>query len=69
MPTSCASRRFTAKKRGGGPRRLLALEKLLEDTPYADYEVAFTTTEDRSQVLDVRNLVVLSRYEIVEHQQ
>ncbi len=53
----------------GGPRRLLALERLLEGTPYADYEVAFTTTEDGEQVFRERNLVILSRYEILEHQQ
>ena len=53
----------------GQPRRLLALEKLLEGTPYVDYQNVSTTVENRSQVFDVRNLVVLSRYEIVEHRQ
>jgi endonuclease/exonuclease/phosphatase family metal-dependent hydrolase len=53
----------------GEPRRLLALERLIEGTPYADYFVASTKTEDGKQVYDERNLVILSRYEILSHQQ
>jgi exonuclease III len=53
----------------GQPRRLLALHRLLEDTPYADYTLVSTTTEDEAQVLDERNLVVLSRFGILEHDQ
>ena len=53
----------------GQPRRLLALQKLLEGTPYADYEQVSTKTKDGKQVYDERNLVILSRFEIINHQQ
>lgn len=53
----------------GQPRRLLALARLLAHTPYADYHQVSTMTEDRAQVYDERNLVILSRFEITEHQQ
>jgi predicted extracellular nuclease len=53
----------------GKPRRLLALNRLVEGTPYADYSMVSTTTKDGKQVYDERNLVILSRYEIVSHQQ
>lgn len=53
----------------GQPRRLLALEKLLEGTPYTGYHQVSTMTADGTQVYDERNLVILSRYEIAEHQQ
>lgn len=51
------------------PRRLLALERLLEGTPYAGYSKVSTMTADGKQVYDERNLVILSRYEITEHHQ
>lgn len=53
----------------GEPRRLLALERLLEDTPYAGYHRVSTMTADGFQVYDERNLVILSRHEITEHHQ
>jgi endonuclease/exonuclease/phosphatase family metal-dependent hydrolase len=53
----------------GQPRRLLALEKLLKNTPYADYQRISTTDESGQQVLDERNPVILSRHEILEHHQ
>jgi endonuclease/exonuclease/phosphatase family metal-dependent hydrolase len=53
----------------GHPRRLLALAKLLADTPYAGYHQVSTMTEDGTQVYDERNLVILSRFEIPEHHQ
>jgi endonuclease/exonuclease/phosphatase family metal-dependent hydrolase len=51
----------------GQPRRLLALDRLLSDTPYAAYHKVSTTTADGAQVYDERNLVILSRFEIAEH--
>jgi endonuclease/exonuclease/phosphatase family metal-dependent hydrolase len=51
----------------GQPRRLLALEKLIEDTPYFEYQKVSTMTG--TQVYDNRNLVIVSRYEIAEHHQ
>ena len=57
---------------GGGPRRLLALDRLLETTPYARFHRAATSRvvgaeakSDASRGVDaVHNLVVLSRYSL-----
>lgn len=51
------------------PRQLLALQKLLAGTPYANYHQATTKTADGRQVFDERNLVILSRFEIIKYQQ
>jgi endonuclease/exonuclease/phosphatase family metal-dependent hydrolase len=53
----------------GQPRRLLALERLLEGTPYAGYQRVVTLTIEGDEVYDNRNLVLLSRYEIEEYTQ
>jgi endonuclease/exonuclease/phosphatase family metal-dependent hydrolase len=53
----------------GGERTLSALEQLLEETPYADYQRATTHVEGGSQYYAERNLVILSRHEIREHHQ
>jgi endonuclease/exonuclease/phosphatase family metal-dependent hydrolase len=53
----------------GQPRRLLALESLLAGTSYAGFHRASTMTGDGTQVYDERNLVILSRFEILEHHQ
>jgi endonuclease/exonuclease/phosphatase family metal-dependent hydrolase len=53
----------------GQPRRLLGLAKLLANTPYAGYHQVSTMTVDGAQVYDERNLVILSRFEILEHHQ
>jgi endonuclease/exonuclease/phosphatase family metal-dependent hydrolase len=53
----------------GQPRQLLALQKLLADTPYANYHVVSSRTADKKQVFDERNLVILSRFEILNYQQ
>ncbi|MBN2419290.1 MAG: endonuclease/exonuclease/phosphatase family protein [Deltaproteobacteria bacterium] len=53
----------------GEPRRLLALNKLLENTKYSEYRQVSTITADGAQVYDERNLVILSRFEISEHNQ
>lgn len=57
------------QEQNGQPRRLLALDKLLATTPYSTYYRVSTVTADGSQVYDERNLVILSRFEIVAHQQ
>lgn len=54
---------------GQGSRQLLALKKLLEGTPYTNYHQAATKTAGGKQVFDERNLVILSHFEITEHQQ
>jgi endonuclease/exonuclease/phosphatase family metal-dependent hydrolase len=52
-----------------GVNRLRALEKLLKGTPYDGYNRVSTTTDEGSQPLDERNLVILSRFPILEYQQ
>lgn len=52
----------------GDGRELAALRKLLEGTPYEDYEIASTTGEDGAP-LPQRNLVILSHPKIVERNQ
>lgn len=54
---------------GGAPRRLVALDRLLEGTPYAGYHRAATTSPDGVSALDVHNLVILSRFPLVAAQQ
>lgn len=57
------------RKREGEPRRLLALEKLLEGTRYAGYQKVSTRLADGSAPYQERNLVTLSRFEIINHAQ
>lgn len=53
----------------GQPRQLLALDQLVANTEYALFNRVSTRTVDGTQVYDVRNLVVLSRFPIADHQQ
>ena len=53
----------------GSTLSLLALDELLKDTQYSSFNRAFTIEEDKSQIYGERNLVILSRYEILEHHQ
>jgi endonuclease/exonuclease/phosphatase family metal-dependent hydrolase len=57
------------QEEAGHPRFLKALERLLANTPYAEYHHVSTLTEGSKQVYDERNLVILSRFEITEHHQ
>src|SRR5262245_17370500 len=52
----------------GADRKLTALKTLTQGTPYAEYHVAHTKTQE-GKPYDVRNLVVLSRYPVLEVQQ
>ena len=52
-----------------GARTLSALEALLEDTPYADYQRATTSLENGDEPYAQRNLVTLSRYKITDYEQ
>jgi len=54
---------------GGGERRLLALDRLLESTPYADFDRASTTGPGGHGAADVHNLVILSRWPIDSSEQ
>ena len=51
---------------GERERRLLALDKLLEGTPYQGYERAVSSGPGGHGVADVHNLVTLSRFPIVK---
>ncbi len=53
----------------GKPRSLLALDALLKDMQYANFERVFTIDKKNSQIYDERNLGILSRYKVVEHHQ
>jgi len=46
------------------PRRLRALERLVEDTPYARHAVVSTTSPSGEGVRDRHNLVILSRFPV-----
>jgi predicted extracellular nuclease len=53
----------------GQPRQLLALQKLLQGTPYSNFFQVSTKTADNKGVFDERNQVILSRFEIVKYEQ
>lgn len=50
-------------------RDLSALDELLEDTPYADYERATTKVQDEDYPYAERNLIILSRYPVLASDQ
>jgi len=52
-----------------GQMRLLALNKLLDCTPYEGFHRVYTTFGGKGDAYENRNLVILSRYDIVEHHQ
>jgi endonuclease/exonuclease/phosphatase family metal-dependent hydrolase len=53
----------------GEERTLSALEELLEETPYAGYDRVATAVEDGSKFYSLRNLIILSRHEILDYHQ
>lgn len=53
----------------GHPRRLLALDQLVAGTEYAAFHRVSTVVADGTQVFDVRNLAILSRFPIAQHRQ
>lgn len=53
----------------GLPRDLLALKELIKGTKYENYQMASTKKVDGSEVYDERNLVILSRFEILNLEQ
>src|SRR5919199_1601804 len=61
------------QREGKGPRRLLALDRLLAGTDYADFERASTTNTGRHAgepwVAESHNLVVLSRWPVRERRE
>jgi endonuclease/exonuclease/phosphatase family metal-dependent hydrolase len=57
------------KPPGGGPRRLAALDRLLETTPYGGYHRVATTLPGQASPADKHNLVTLSRWPIARSEQ
>jgi endonuclease/exonuclease/phosphatase family metal-dependent hydrolase len=53
----------------GGPRGLLALDRLLEGTPYAAFQRISTTSSSEAGVANVHNLVILSRWPVSGREQ
>ena len=53
----------------GRKMRLDAMNRLLECTPYEGYKRVNTIDPDTKEVFEHHNLVILSRYDIVEHDQ
>jgi endonuclease/exonuclease/phosphatase family metal-dependent hydrolase len=53
----------------GQPRSLRALQTLIADTPYAAYHLSHTRTLHNGEAYDKRNLVVLSRFPVLEARQ
>ena len=53
----------------GQPRSLRALSALIADTPYVAYQMSYTKTLQNAEAYDQRNLVVLSRFPVLEVQQ
>jgi len=53
----------------GRKKRLEAMNRLLECTPYEGYKRVTTIDPKTKEVFEHHNLVILSRYDIVEHDQ
>ena len=53
----------------GRPRQLKALDKLLEGTPFADYNRFATSGKNGSPFMPQRNLVTLTHFDIIEAHQ
>ena len=56
------------QEQAGQPRDLLALKALIATTPYAGFHLTTTATQ-AGPPFDVRNLVVLSRFQVLERKQ
>lgn len=54
---------------GDGKRTLKALDRLIEGTPYEDFERVYTVSESHGGARDKHNLVILSRFPIISHSQ
>jgi len=60
---------INARHHRGGDRGLVALERLLEHTPYADFYRAMTLNAAGTGPRDIHNLVILSRFPIIAQRQ
>ena len=57
------------KPGSGAPRELLALRRLIANTPYADFHLASTMSERREGVSERHNLALLSRWPVADMRQ
>jgi endonuclease/exonuclease/phosphatase family metal-dependent hydrolase len=65
----CLQEVDSERPRGGGARRLSALDALLADTPYQGFHRASTVSRSKGGFRDKHNLVILSRLPIGEQRQ
>jgi endonuclease/exonuclease/phosphatase family metal-dependent hydrolase len=60
----CLQEVDSERPRGGGERRLAALDALLADTPYDGFHRVSTVSRSKGNYRDKHNLVILSRFPI-----
>ena len=60
----CLQEVNSQRDKPGSGRKLIALNELLKETPYADFECISTTAGEPDSLADVHNLVVLSRFPV-----
>jgi endonuclease/exonuclease/phosphatase family metal-dependent hydrolase len=65
----CLQEVDSERPRGGGERRLAALDALLTDTPYAGFHRISTVSRSKGKYRDKHNLVILSRFPIASQRQ
>ena len=65
----CLQEVNAGREHKGEPRRLLALERLLEATPYAGWPMLSTTGPAGVGPMDVHNLVIVTRLPVLERRQ
>jgi hypothetical protein len=69
MPTDVLCLQEVHGQRADGHLELRALDTLLKNTPYAQYKRVATHVPGGSGLMPERNLVILSRFDIIEHKQ
>lgn len=60
----CLQEVDSERPRGGGERRLAALDALLSDTPYHGFHLVSTVSRSKGSFRDKHNLVILSRFPV-----
>jgi endonuclease/exonuclease/phosphatase family metal-dependent hydrolase len=65
----CLQEVDSQRRTKGGERRLKAMQELLAETPYEAFHQVATRSRSKGDVRDKHNLVILSRFPIVEHRQ
>ena len=65
----CLQEVDSERPRGGGERRLAALDALLTDTPYQGFHRVSTVSRSKGSYRDKHNLVILSRFPFLGQRQ